>query len=107
MTTAELTLTVAMGCMTFPQEGQSVSVAFTEIKGIAIAIGLNNRGEIVGSDGIRGQLLINGAVTPISVPDSFQTIPYGIADNGRIVGSYDDIFARHGFLWHDGEITKL
>ena len=106
-TTAELTLAVAFGCMAFPQERQSTFVTFTEIKDIAIASGINNLAAIVGSDGIRGQLLINGTVTPISVPDSFQTIPYGIADNGRIVGSYDDIFARHGFLYHDGEITKL
>jgi len=102
-TSTALTLVFAIGWMAFPQPGRAVSATFVELKGLGRMNGINNFNQIVGhtigGDDIKGQLIINGTVTPISVPGSFQTFPYGIANDGRIVGSYDDKLGTHGFIY--------
>ena len=82
----------------------------------AIAQGINNQGQIVGTvgspDGTTqyGALWQNGAITNLgTLPGDFAAIATGINSKGQVVGStWDSNFNwSHGFIWQDGVMTDL
>jgi probable HAF family extracellular repeat protein len=82
----------------------------------AIAQGINNRGQIVGTIGSAdgttqyGALWQNGALTNLgTLPGDIAAIATGINDRGQVVGStWDSNFNwSHGFIWQDGVMTDL
>ncbi len=81
---------------------------------------LNDRGDIVGIGIVPDPLSAFGwlrtrdgkFVTLPDVPDSFQTIPFGINNKGQIAGAYlrvgpDGIGRIGGYLLDDGELTMI
>jgi probable HAF family extracellular repeat protein len=70
------------------------------------ATGINNRGQIVGVTGdpgvsVSGYLLDRGRITTFTAPGAQLTVPYGINDQGRIVGLRTDsptVTTGSGFL---------
>jgi probable HAF family extracellular repeat protein len=79
------------------------------------AVGINNRGEIVGSFGdaqgrLHGYVLRNGTFTTLDFPAQGvnSTVAKGINDRGAVAGFYvingDSI---HGFVWDRGEFTQV
>jgi probable HAF family extracellular repeat protein len=73
-----------------------------------------NRGRLivgytVGDDRVHGFTLENGTVEEIEVPDSIQTLLYGVENNGRLVGAYfrNDHSGAHGLLYFHGAVTTL
>jgi probable HAF family extracellular repeat protein len=82
----------------------------------AEAMGINNRGQIVGFVGIPGKSTIygalweNGALTNLgTVPGDFAAIATGVNNRGQVVGSTFDSnwHWAHAFIWQDGVITDL
>jgi probable HAF family extracellular repeat protein len=82
----------------------------------AIAQGINNQGQIVGTvgspDGTTqyGALWQNGALTNLgTLPGDVAAIATGINSKGQVVGStWDSNFNwSHGFIWQDGVMTDL
>jgi probable HAF family extracellular repeat protein len=82
----------------------------------AIAQGINNRGQIVGTVGSAdgttqyGALWQNGAITNLgTLPGDVAAIATGINSKGQVVGStWDSNFNwSHGFIWQDGVMTDL
>jgi probable HAF family extracellular repeat protein len=82
----------------------------------AIAQGINNQGQIVGTvgspDGATqyGALWQNGALTNLgTLPGDFAAIATGINSKGQVVGStWDSNFNwSHAFIWQDGVMTDL
>jgi probable HAF family extracellular repeat protein len=73
---------------------------YTTLNVAGFASGINNAGEIVGSEGFGGSFLLSGGrLTTINVPGSEFTDAVGINDLGEIVGYYQDASgAYHGFL---------
>ena len=63
-----------------------------------VALGINNRGQIVGEIGSHGFLLDRGTFTTIDVPGATFTGAFGINDRGQIVGDYQAGGTVHGFL---------
>jgi probable HAF family extracellular repeat protein len=97
--------------------------AFTTIEApgslaLSAAIGINDRGQIVGESdlggsGARGFLYSNGAFDTINVPGSFTTSANGINNRDQIVGTYV-IDASNpvqipalGFLYADGVFSTI
>jgi probable HAF family extracellular repeat protein len=82
---------------------------------IPYPMGINNRGEIVGSYAEspcncneRGFLLSRGSLTMIDFPSAKATLPSGINDHGHIVGVYAETDTKHhGFLLGDGGFTTI
>ncbi len=72
----------------------------------SIALGINDRGQIVGEvvldDGTRisGFLLDHQAFTLIDVPGAFSTAIYGINNQGQIAGTYTDDRCLEGGCAH-------
>jgi probable HAF family extracellular repeat protein len=82
----------------------------------AIAQGINNRGQIVGTVGSAdnttqyGALWENGVLTNLGLlPGDFGGLASGINNRGQVVGSnFDSNFNwSHGFIWQDGVMTDL
>jgi probable HAF family extracellular repeat protein len=72
----------------------------------AIALGVNDSGQIVGEVGSAGFLLTDGTTTPINYSGGSSTQPFGISNNGQfIVGGYDD--SKYSFLYSNGVFTTL
>lgn len=76
------------------------------------AVGINNRGEIVGSfqdaRGLHGYLFRRGALTTLDFPVAGAlTIALGINDRGQIVGAYRSQGIFHGFFWDQGAFTQI
>lgn len=75
---------------------------------VPIPFGINNRGDIVGSQGTHGFLLSGGRFTSIEVPGSRFTDVRGINDRGQIVGFYLSVASQyHLFLYKDGKFTLI
>jgi uncharacterized membrane protein len=80
----------------------------TAVKDFTQMGGLNNNGDIAsdycssancGLDTVRGFLLSGGSFSALEVPGAAGTVPFGINDQGAIVGGYIDASLRiHGFL---------
>jgi probable HAF family extracellular repeat protein len=82
----------------------------------AIAQGINNQGQIVGTvgspDGTTqyAALWQNGAITNLgTLPEEFAALATGINNRGQVVGSTLDSGFNwsHGFIWQDGVMTDL
>jgi probable HAF family extracellular repeat protein len=82
----------------------------------AIAQGINNQGQIVGTvgspDGTTqyAALWQNGAITNLgTLPEDFAALATGINNRGQVVGSTLDSGFNwsHGFIWQDGVMTDL
>jgi probable HAF family extracellular repeat protein len=79
------------------------------------AVGLNDRGQVVGdyrdaSTGVfHGFVWDAGVFSTIDVPfaGATSTAAQGINRFGAIVGFYDDASGRHGFLFKNGEFTSI
>jgi uncharacterized membrane protein len=75
--------------------------------------GINRSGLIVGytvgDDRVHGFILQNGTVEEIEVPNSIQTLAYGVESNGRVVGCYyrNDHGGAHGLLYFHGAVTTV
>ena len=79
------------------------------------AVGINNRGDIVGSFGdaqgrLHGYVLRKGTFTTLDFPGQgvASTVAKGINDRGEVAGFYvingDSI---HGFVWNRGKFTQV
>jgi uncharacterized membrane protein len=83
--------------------------------GPARAQGINDLGDIVGfyepggtSAVTDGFLLSNGRYTTIRVPGAMRTFPFGINNDGVIVGFYSDsAYREHGFIFRGGRFTTV
>jgi probable HAF family extracellular repeat protein len=77
-----------------------------------LATDINDNGQIVGIDATGGQGFLRstgGAFTSIGAPDAI-TQPFGINNNGQIVGFYtplDQPRIRRGFLLDNGNFTDI
>jgi probable HAF family extracellular repeat protein len=71
--------------------------------------GINDSGEIVGTNAVGGFLYIDGTYTTISDPEAapLNTNPLGINNEGDIVGSYTNSTGQHGFLDIGGIYTTI
>src|SRR5207247_10861331 len=47
------------------------------------------------------------AQTSIRVPGALARRAFGINAVGQIVGSYPDATGTHGYLWADGDVTRI
>lgn len=83
-----------------------------------VATGINNNGQMVGYSGVADYAInnpdawisSNGGFSNLVAPDSQATFPYGINDNGQIVGQYVDNTPNaglHGFLDSNGAFQTL
>jgi probable HAF family extracellular repeat protein len=86
---------------------------FTTLVG-SLATGINDSGQIVGTNGQGAFLYSGGTYTSINVPVDFtnrfsETLPYGINNAGQVVGSFADFNAHqdHGFLLTSGQFSFL
>lgn len=81
----------------------------------AFAIGINNKGEIVGlllerpcNCNERGFLLSRAAFTVIEFPGAQATLAAGMNDKGQVVGTYVDATEKHhGFVYDRGEYFSV
>jgi len=78
------------------------------------AVGINNRGDIVGSfadgRGLHGYILRRGTFTTLDFPAQGVggTVAKGINDRGEVVGFYvQSGSAIHGFVWDEGKFTQI
>jgi uncharacterized membrane protein len=81
------------------------------------ALGINDRGQIVGSysevggsallSTLHGFLLDDGVFTRIDFPGASSTLPLGINNRGQIVGAYSDGAIGHGFLLRRDTFTTI
>lgn len=73
------------------------------------ALGINNRGQIVGSaSGIGAVLWQDGKMVDLGVPASnFGSAARAINDRGQIVGQYGVNGSSRAFLWENGNVTDL
>ena len=70
--------------------------------------GVNNAGQIVGSDSLHGAFVFSsGVFTSIRFPGAISTGVQAINDSGEIVGSYTDAQNIHGFSYRDGVYTTI
>ena len=77
------------------------------------AVGLNDRGQVVGDYRDAGSGVFHGFVWDAGVfstidvpfPGAISTAAVGINRFGDIVGFYDDANGRHGFVFKDGEFS--
>ena len=75
-------------------------------------IGVNNRGEIIGSYNDSNFLTHaflddNGAFTTIDLPGATATTPAAINNSGEIVGNYVNSTGTHGFVYDHGSFTTV
>lgn len=73
--------------------------------GFTLLQGINNQGDMVGTyrseDGVyRGFVMRRGAFVPLLYPGAFDTDAFDIAENGTIVGTYNDY--TRGFIAEPG-----
>lgn len=78
------------------------------------AVGINNRGDIVGSfsdaRGLHGFILRNGTFTTLDFPAQgvAGTVAKGINDRGQVAGFYVQSGSNiHGFVWDGGTFTQI
>ncbi len=77
------------------------------------AVGINNRGQIVGgyvdAGGIAHGFLLDkkGDFTTINAPGALVTGAFGINNRGQVVGYYADANLVRGFLWDNGTFTTI
>ena len=96
-----------------PASGSFISLDYPGASSTAVSYftqmgGLNNNGDIVSDycssadcdlDTVRGFLLSGGSFVSLEMPGAAGTVPFGINDQGVIVGGYTDSSLRvHGFL---------
>jgi probable HAF family extracellular repeat protein len=95
--------------------GSQVALVDTPRAMETMALGINDRGDIVGvyfipqgrSSFAHGFLLRDGRYTTLDYPKATNTIANGINDRGDVVGTYNDGTRAHGFRWRDGRFTTL
>jgi uncharacterized membrane protein len=98
----------------FLQSAQPASVTFTNLKPVGRVRGINRSsllvGSTVGGERLKGFTLQDENEEEIVVPNSIQTIVYGVENNGRLVGAYygaDRSGRAHGFLYFHGAVTTI
>lgn len=75
---------------------------------VPIPSGINNRGDIVGSQGTHGFLFSEGLFTSIEVPGSRFTDVRGINNHGQIVGFYLGVDSQyHLFVYTAGQFAEI
>jgi hypothetical protein len=96
--------------------GQAAPVvsAIQNLPGLGRVQAINKSGEIAGQTGggdeVQGVLIEqNGSITPIIVPNSLQTLIYGMDNSTRIVGAYHlpGNGSAHAFLYDKGSFTTI
>ena len=93
--------------------GAFTSFDCTGSAGLTNAHAINNNGEIVGvcdnGSGSHGFLNSNGSFTYFDFPGGFNTVLFGINDNGQMVGTYTDAPSgnTHGFIYSNGNYTAI
>jgi hypothetical protein len=104
---------VLMG-LSYPQSSSGQGLTVTDLPGLGRVQAINKSGEIAAfagtGDDVTGVLISqNGSMTPIVVPGSKQTLPYGMNNSTRIVGAYNNADNRgaHGFLYFMGTYTPI
>jgi uncharacterized membrane protein len=82
--------------------------SFTLIPNVDRATGINNAGQIVGTVGTHGYLLSGGALSTFDFPGALNTAPFGINNEGEIVGWYQATdLSLHGFALDQGAFSEI
>ncbi len=72
-----------------------------------LPVGINNRGEIVGTDDVNGIIKDGDTETSFGYPGATYTHPCDINNRGQIVGVYNDGSSCHGFFKEDDTYTPI
>ncbi len=84
------------------------SIDHPDAIGATFVTGINNKGIMVGCYGSsRGFTFDGRSFTAIDYPGVDYTEPFGINNNGAVVGFYWDGYATHGFLYAHGSFITL
>jgi probable HAF family extracellular repeat protein len=81
------------------------------------AAAINNKGVLAGTYWFQnssnqtqmyGFVLDNGKYTQLVAPGSFDTMPFGITESGKVIGTYNDSNGNtYGFTWLNGKFTTI
>jgi hypothetical protein len=116
---ATFTLAILIGFFIHPHSTRAASVTLTPLTGLGRLHGINRGnqavGYTIGGDEPDGIFYDNGAVTKIEIKNGISVQVFGIENNGRAVGKYDEIdpvgkFATgktHGFIYFHGSVTDI
>jgi probable HAF family extracellular repeat protein len=78
--------------------------------GAGFALGLNDRGDVVGGDADGAFVVLDGKRTSIGAQlDDLVSWALAVNDARQVVGWYqpNGVSEHRAFLWHDGEVTEL
>jgi uncharacterized membrane protein len=107
---SQLAATFCMSLLSLTAAAQC-SFRTLNLHGEASAIGINDKGAIVGaildSSGSHGFLLFNGRFAKFRFPGSNSTEANGINNHGVIVGDYDNPSGQHGFMVVNGAFRSI
>jgi uncharacterized membrane protein len=117
---ATLTLAILIGSFTYPHSIRAASVTLRPVTGLGRLHGINKGnqavGYTIGGDEPDGIFYDNGTITKIKVKNGINVQAYGIENNGRAVGKYDEIDPAakfmangktHGFVYFHGNVTDI
>jgi probable HAF family extracellular repeat protein len=90
------------------------TLSFIDVPGayVTVAIGINDRSQIVGffedATGLHGFVRSNGQFTTLDVPNAYDTRATGINSQGQVVGRYAMAGQpSHGFLLENGRFVTI
>lgn len=104
-----------IGALATPS-ARAATYTFTDLQvpgaSLTTPIGLNDKGEVVGSyqdaaGGLHGFLLSHGSYTTLDYPGATSTTASGINDAGNIVGYYVAGSTTAGFYYSQGKFTSF